>query len=136
MIHTETSHRHRHCVLSFRYSPLGGWAKGGTGRILKDPTVNAIGKVRKRKEMRFHKYDHTLTLALVPDLVRMCASSVCECVRVYARVWRERVGCERVDGYNIANIQLSLSLSLSLFLSLSRVLRRTTRARHRLRCGG
>ena len=58
-----------HCILSFRYSPLGGWAKGGTGRILKDPTVNAIGKVRKRKEMRFYKYDHTLTLALVPDLV-------------------------------------------------------------------
>ena len=53
---------------------MGGWAKGGTGRILKDPTVNAIGKVRKRrkrkrKEMRFYKWDHTLTLALVPVLV-------------------------------------------------------------------
>jgi len=24
------------------YSPLGGWAKGGTGHVLSDPTVNAV----------------------------------------------------------------------------------------------
>ena len=26
------------------YSPLGGWAKGGTSHVLNDPTVNAVAK--------------------------------------------------------------------------------------------
>merc|ERR1712146_805253 len=30
------------------YSPLGGWAKGGTGRILNDPTVNTIGDAHNK----------------------------------------------------------------------------------------
>lgn len=30
------------------YSPLGGWAKGGTGRILHDPTVAAIGAAHNK----------------------------------------------------------------------------------------
>ena len=34
----------KHGITYEAYSPLGGWAKGGTGRILNDPTVNAIGK--------------------------------------------------------------------------------------------
>lgn len=38
----------RHGVTFEAYSPLGGWAKGGTGRILNDPTVNAIAKVHNK----------------------------------------------------------------------------------------
>ena len=34
----------KHGITYEAYSPLGGWAKGGTGRILNDPTVNDIGK--------------------------------------------------------------------------------------------
>ena len=38
----------RHGITFEAYSPLGGWAKGGTGRILSDPTVNAIGKAHNK----------------------------------------------------------------------------------------
>ena len=34
----------RHNITYEAYSPLGGWALGGTGRVLKDPTVVAVGK--------------------------------------------------------------------------------------------
>ena len=30
------------------YSPLGGWAKGGTSRVLDDPTVNAVAKAHNK----------------------------------------------------------------------------------------
>ena len=32
----------RHGITYSAYSPLGGWAKGGTGHVLNDPTVNAV----------------------------------------------------------------------------------------------
>lgn len=32
----------KHGITYEAYSPLGGWAKGGTGRVLNDPTVKAI----------------------------------------------------------------------------------------------
>ena len=37
-----------HGVSYEAYSPLGGWAKGGTGHILNDPTVNAIAKANNK----------------------------------------------------------------------------------------
>ena len=30
------------------YSPLGGWARGGTGHILNDPTVKSIGEAHNK----------------------------------------------------------------------------------------
>ena len=38
----------RHGIQFEAYSPLGGWAKGGTGRVLNDPTVNAIAKAHNK----------------------------------------------------------------------------------------
>ena len=38
----------QHGVTYEAYSPLGGWAKGGTGRVLKDPTVNAIAATHNK----------------------------------------------------------------------------------------
>ena len=34
----------KHGITYEAYSPLGGWAKGGTGRVLNDPTVKQIAK--------------------------------------------------------------------------------------------
>ena len=31
-----------HNITYSAYSPLGGWAKGGTSHVLNDPTVNAV----------------------------------------------------------------------------------------------
>lgn len=38
----------KHGITYEAYSPLGGWALGGTGRILKNPTVNAIAKAHNK----------------------------------------------------------------------------------------
>ena len=36
-----------HNITYSAYSPLGGWAKGGTSHVLNDPTVNAIAAAHK-----------------------------------------------------------------------------------------
>ena len=38
----------KHGIQYEAYSPLGGWAKGGTSRVLDDPTVNAIAKAHNK----------------------------------------------------------------------------------------
>jgi diketogulonate reductase-like aldo/keto reductase len=38
----------RHGVTYQAYSPLGGWAMGGTSRVLHDPTVVAVAKAHNR----------------------------------------------------------------------------------------
>ena len=38
----------KHGIAYEAYSPLGGWAKGGTGRVLNDPTVKFIAKVHNK----------------------------------------------------------------------------------------